>query len=128
MQGERTKEGHELHPKASGGADGDEITSWTVHVDLPTSPEKYEQVYVLKPEVRQTARYPPHVDDLGQTSTDPAISHMSDKLQQQPVRSASRAKRQRHARILEPIVEIVEVIKASMCNKKMHLSYNTWKV
>ena len=43
----------------AGNIEGDEITCWTVQIDTEHYPEKNEQVYILKPEVRQITRYPP---------------------------------------------------------------------
>ncbi|VAI04760.1 unnamed protein product [Triticum turgidum subsp. durum] len=39
--------------------DDDGLTSWTVRVDTQDSPVQNDPVYVLKPLVVQTARYPP---------------------------------------------------------------------
>ena len=37
----------------------DDLTSWTVRVNTQNSPVQNDPVYVLKPVVVQTARYPP---------------------------------------------------------------------
>lgn len=64
-----------LELRNAGTTDGDEITCWTVQTDTPHYPEKYEQVYMLKPEVRQTTRYPPP-STPGDESSVPHHGHM----------------------------------------------------
>ena len=52
-------EGSTIHHNTGGGEDDDELTSWTVRVDTHSSLVQNELVYVLRPVVVQTARYPP---------------------------------------------------------------------
>ena len=98
----------------AGTTNGDEITCWTVQIDTPHSLEKNEQVYILKPEVRQTTRYPP-------TST---IGDESSVPQHGPMH-----KRRHHTSMLVPIIEMSEVKRqkrlkftSPLVNKSVYLS------
>ena len=83
----------------AGTTDGDEITCWTVQTGTQHYREKNEQVYMLKPEVRQTTRYPPP-STPGDESSVPHHGHMM---------RAAMHKQRHHTSMLEPIVETSEV-------------------
>ena len=98
----------------AGNIEGDEITCWTVQIDTQHYPEKNEQVYILKPEVRQTTRYPPP-STIGDESSVPQHGPMH--------------KRRHHTSMLEPIIEMSEVKRqkrlkftSPLVNKSVYLS------